>query len=262
MVWLLEDPVHRRRFLLMMTLFAAASAPASASDGFLKRLFGRFNPPQRARNAAKGGGAKKQATGLSLSDADHGLRQALNIGIDAVVQKLGTPGGFLNDPQVRIALPKTLRKARGLAKPLGMSAPFDDLQARMNHGAEAAMPQGKAILKEAVSTMSIDDAMTIVRGPDDSATRYLRTRMEPALTRAFSPVVRASLEQSGAISAGKRLAMRYSVGDYANRAEDNLTRHVVKGALNGAFYYLAEQERAIRANPGAFASELLKRVFG
>ncbi|MDQ7076793.1 MAG: DUF4197 domain-containing protein [Robiginitomaculum sp.] len=169
---------------------------------------------------------------------------------------------FFDDGKVRIPLPKTLRKARKLAKPLGMAAPFDNLQERMNRGAEAAMPQGKKLLKGAVKQMSVDDAITIVRGPDDSATQYLRRTMEPSLVTAFTPVIRSTLDSTGALRAGKTLARRYSLGSYADQASDKLTAHVVKGALKGTFYYLAEQERAIRANPGAFGSQLLRRVFG
>ena len=258
--------MHRRTFLTAFAVLAASSLPAEAKDSFFKRLFGSFKSARRSHEgtpaAAPGAPAPARPAILSLADADHGLRQALDIGIDAVVQKLGAPGGFLNDPKVRIPLPKTLRKARKLAKPLGLTGPFDDLQERMNHGAEAAMPQGKKLLKNAVTTMSVDDALGIVRGPDDSATQYLRGRMEPSLRTAFTPVVRSTLDQSGALSAGKKLAGRYGLGSYADQASDKLTTHVVGGALDGAFYYLAEQEKAIRANPGHYASDLLRRVFG
>ncbi len=253
--------MHRRNFLAAMAVLAGSAAPVAARDGFFKRLFGARKAPQAPGHANKAKDPGTQTT-LSRADAEHGLRQALRIGIDAVTLRLGTPGGFLDDPKVRIALPKTLRKARKLTKPLGMAAPFDDLQARMNHAAEAAMPQGRTILVEAVNSMSIDDALAIVRGPGDSATQYLRRRMEPSLRAAFTPVVRAALDQSGAMKAGKSLARRYALGRYAAMAEQDLTRRVVKGALKGVFYYLAQEERQIRAHPGAFASALLKKVFG
>ncbi len=251
--------MHRRTFILALASLTTSSLPAQAKDNLFKRLFGKLIKQAKPDQT---GGASHALGGLSLNDADIGIRQALNIGIDAVVAQLGATGGFFDDGKVQIPLPKTLRKARKLAKPLGMAAPFDNLQERMNRGAEAAMPAGKALLKSAVSEMSVDDAIAIVRGPDDSATQYLRTKMEPSLTLAFSPVVRSTLDQSGALRAGKSLAGKYSLGSYADQASDKLTAHVVKGALKGSFYYLAEQERTIRANPGAFGSDLLRRVFG
>ncbi len=251
--------MHRRTFLLALTTLAASGAPAYAGDGFFKKLLGSLKKQSQDNQAPA---TRNAHGGLSLLDADRGLRQALDIGIEAVVAQLGAPGGFFDDGKVRIPLPKTLRKARKLAKPLGMAAPFDNLQERMNRGAEAAMPQGKKLLKGAVKQMSVDDAITIVRGPDDSATQYLRRTMEPSLVTAFTPVIRSTLDSTGALRAGKTLATRYSLGGYADQASDKLTQHVVKGALKGTFYYLAEQERAIRANPGDFGSQIIRRVFG
>ncbi len=251
--------MHRRTFLLALSTLAASGVPAYAEDNLFKRLFGSLKKQGKTANSGNTSGA---LSGLSIGDADQGLRQALNIGIDAVVTQLGAPGGFFDDGKIQIPLPKTLRKARKLAKPIGMAGPFDGLKESMNRGAEAAMPQGKALLKNAVTSMSVEDAIGIVRGPNDSATQYLRTSMEPSLAKAFTPVIRSTLDNSGALSASKTLADKYSLGSYADKAGDKLTKHVVKGALNGSFFYLAEQERAIRANPGDFANDLIRRVFG
>lgn len=253
--------MQRRVFLMSLAALTISPGPALADDDLWswgRKLFGKKN--KNASGTANNGALS--GAGFSLLEADQGLRQALNIGIDAVVTQLGAPGGFFNDGKIQIPLPKTLRKARKLAKPLGMAGPFDNLQERMNSGAEAAMPQGKALLKNAVSSMSVEDAIAIVRGSDDSATQYLRTSMEPSLVDAFTPVIRSTLDQSGALSAGKSLAERYAMGSYADQASDKLTAHVVKGALKGSFFYLAEQERAIRANPGGFASDIIRKVFG
>ena len=42
----------------------------------------------------------------------------------------------------------------------------------------------------------------------------------------------------------------------------NLTEHVVAKGLDGIFHYLAQEEAAIRTNPVARTTDLLKRVFG
>jgi len=56
-------------------------------------------------------GAIASATSLSSfsnSDMTGALKQALSSSSLAAVSKLGRPGGFLNDPQVRIPLPPAL----------------------------------------------------------------------------------------------------------------------------------------------------------
>ncbi len=251
--------MHRRTFILAIGTIAASSLPAHAKDSLFKRLFGGVKDQANTLGTGNNAGV---LGGLTSLDADQGIREALNIGIDAVVSQLGAVGGFFDDGKIQIPLPKTLRKARKLAKPVGMAGPFDNLHERMNRGAEAAMPAGKSLLKNAVTSMSVEDAIAIVRGPNDSATQYLRTNMEPSLAVAFTPIIRSTLDQSGALSAGKSLAEKYSMGSYADKAGDKLTDKVVKGALNGSFFYLAEQEKSIRANPLDFGSDILKKVFG
>jgi hypothetical protein len=41
----------------------------------------------------------------------------------------------------------------------------------------------------------------------------------------------------------------------------NLTDYAVKEALNGIFYYLAKEEKAIRENPAKQTTALLKKLF-
>jgi hypothetical protein len=48
----------------------------------------------------------------------------------------------------------------------------------------------------------------------------------------------------------------------AGTADVNLTDFVLDKALAGLFHYVATEEAAIRANPAARTSELLRQVFG
>ncbi|GAB3388563.1 hypothetical protein GCM10027514_30670 [Azotobacter armeniacus] len=59
------------------------------------------------------------------------------------VQQPGKPGGFSNDPEVRIELPGKLGKVARTMKMMGMGSQVDLLEARMNQTAEAAVPQTK-----------------------------------------------------------------------------------------------------------------------
>jgi hypothetical protein len=42
----------------------------------------------------------------------------------------------------------------------------------------------------------------------------------------------------------------------------NLNDHVVQLAMNGIFHYMAKEEAAIRENPVARTTDILKKVFG
>ena len=45
-------------------------------------------------------------------------------------------------------------------------------------------------------------------------------------------------------------------------ARNDLISHGVNYGLKGVFYYIGEEEKAIRENPAKRTSEILRRVFG
>jgi hypothetical protein len=220
-------------------------------------LFGRISRTIEPRTALGG---------LDASLADTGLRDALRIGVDAVVGQLGVPGGFWQDGKIRIPLPGSLERVRKNLSPFGLAGSFDELHAKINEGAEKAVPVGKDLLLGAVSDMSVDDAVSIVRGPDTAATVYLQEKMGDGLGKAFRPLINDALSQTGSMKMVDGIARKYSFGGLGGQAgqglRDQLSSHVVDRTLSGLFYYVGEQEKNIRANPYQFASKTVQQVFG
>jgi len=105
---------------------------------------------------------------LSNSEASAGLRKALEQGIGRAVGKLGAPGGFLDNPAVKIPLPPKLAKAEGAMRMLGMGSEADELVTAMNRAAESAVPESKPLLLHALEHMSVSDAKQILTGGDDA----------------------------------------------------------------------------------------------
>ena len=101
---------------------------------------------------------------LTQQDAGGGLRDALTQGAQVAVAQLAVPGGFSNNPEVRIELPGKLGKAAKTMKKFGMGAQVDALETSMNQAAEAAMPQAQALLVDAVKKMTLTDAKGILTG--------------------------------------------------------------------------------------------------
>jgi hypothetical protein len=75
------------------------------------------------------------------------------------------------------------------------------------------------------------------------------------------PIVDQALAQVGAVSSFNQLLDKYNSIPFAPKVEADLTGHVVKEGSDGIFYYLAQEEKAIRENPLKRTSELLQRVF-
>lgn len=200
--------------------------------------------------------------GLSLSEVDAGLRQALEIGATNVSQQLGATDGFFGDRRVRIPLPNRLDDLQKNLEKIGLSGPLDDLQLRMNRAAEASMPEARKLIVSAVQGITLDDAVGILRGGDSAATQYLRGETEASLRDALTPYLRRSLESSGAFQALNARANQYGLSAVANDLRDDMTTNAVNIGLDGVFLYVAEEEKKIRENPLARTTDLLRKVFG
>ncbi|MEM5518483.1 DUF4197 domain-containing protein [Henriciella sp. AS95] len=200
---------------------------------------------------------------LSQFEIDAGLRQALEIGTERVASQIGVRDGYWADPKIRIPLPGRLGEVQRELARVGLSAPLDDLQLRMNRAAEDAVPAGKAIVIDAVKSITIEDAVGLLRGGDTAATDFLRTKTERSLRQLFTPYVENALTSSGAYQALDSATS--SVPMLAVAATDyksSLTTHAVNLGLDGMFDYLALEEKKIRENPVARTTELLRKVFG
>ena len=235
-----------------MALFCVGTAEAQPTTSGLSDILKGIAGQQ---SGTKGGS-------LTQGDAAAGLREALRVSAVAVTTKLGRADGFFADPRVKIPLPGALGKAQRALAPLGMAAPLDDLQARVNHGAEAAMPQARTLFVNAVRSMSVSDALSIVRGGDNAGTQYLREKSGAQLTALLRPHMETALTQAGAFTALDRAGSSAGVAGASQSLRGDLITFAVGKALDGAFGYIADEELAIRHDPVKRTSAILRKVFG
>jgi hypothetical protein len=200
--------------------------------------------------------------GLSEFDASQGLRAALEKGALAAVQVLGQRDGFLANPQVHIPLPKALQDAASLLNALGMRKQLEDLELAMNRAAEAAVPQAKALLVDAVKKISIADAKKILAGGETSVTEFFAGKTREPLAVTFMPAVHEATSRVGVVEKYDRLTHKaQSMGLY--RPEDpSVDHYVTRKALDGLYFVIGEEEKKIRRDPVGTGSALLGRVFG
>lgn len=203
---------------------------------------------------------------LSQVDAARGIRAALDNGILSALSTVGREGGFLNDSKIHIPLPKVLGDVQNVLSKVGAGGVLNELETQLNRGAEKAAPMAKNIFFDAIAGLSIQDAIGIVRGPQNAATTYLADKTTPRLTALFSPIMENALGQTGAL----RLLDQVT-GDLRNipfapqlgsDARTDLIGHGVRYGLDGVFHYVAAEEAAIRRDPAKRTSEILRRVFG
>lgn len=200
--------------------------------------------------------------GLSDKDAVGGLKDALVQAGAAAVGKLGVEDGFYKNPQVRIPLPESLKSVEKGMRVLGMGRQADDLVLRMNRAAEAAVPEAKTLLVDAVKNMSVQDAKAILSGPDDAATQYFRKHTAAPLAAKFLPVVQkatADLQLARYYNRFADAGVKYGL---LQKDQADLDAYVTHEALDGLYLMMAEEEKAIRKDPLGASTHLIKKAFG
>jgi hypothetical protein len=198
---------------------------------------------------------------LSQQDASAGLKDALAEGARLAVQQLGKPGGFSDNPDVRIELPGKLGKAAKTMKMMGMGTQVEQLEASMNKAAEAAMPQAQALLVDAVKKMTLQDAKGLLSGGQDSATQYLSKSSREQLRSKLLPIVKQATDQVGLAKQYNSFAGKAASLGVVDAQSASVENFVTEQALDGLFDRIAKQEANIRQNPSAAASSLAKKVF-
>lgn len=199
---------------------------------------------------------------LSQTDASGGLKDALTQGAQIAVKQLGKPGGFNDNPDVRIELPGNLGKAAKAMKMFGKGEQVEALESSMNKAAEAAVPQAQAILVDAVKKMSVADAKSILSGGEDSATQYLNSSSREQIRAKFLPIVKQATDQVGLVKQYNNFAGQAAALGVGNGKNASIENYVTEKALDGLFEMIAKQEQSIRQNPAQAATSLAKKVFG
>jgi hypothetical protein len=201
---------------------------------------------------------------ISSTDAGQALRDSLAQGAKVALARLGKQDGFFANPTVKIGLPKNFKTADKVLRALGQGKQVDALVLASNRAAEAAAAKAEPIFIAAVKQMTLADAKAILAGGEGAATAYFRKSTETALSAEFKPLVASVTDQSGLAQAYNAMAatlVKYGgfvKQDKLSTVEDYVTRK----ALDGIYASIAEEEKAIRADPARYAGSLIGKVFG
>lgn len=247
---------------LLTNVIAAAllmsAGGASANSDLLKSL---KNTMDKVTAPSESSGANS-ANELGTAKIIEGLKEALKVGTERVVSQIGADGGYESDPAIHIPLPEKMQQAQSYLRKFGLSSMADEVESKLNQGAEAAAPKAKELILNAISGMTLEDAQKIYNGPDDAATQYFRKVATADLMETVRPVINQSLQDVGAITAYNSLVSEYKKVPFVPNIQSDLTEHATELALEGLFHYLATEEASIRNNPVARTTDILKSVFG
>ena len=199
---------------------------------------------------------------VSNQDAVAGLKSALSTSTEKAVEKLAVADGFWNNAKVKIPLPGYLEDARGALKMLGMGRQADELHLAINRAAEAAVGEAKPIFVGAIKSMSVTDAKGIISGGQDSGTQFFKSKTTDTLRAKFLPIVTKVTGRVGLAQKYNELAGKGSQLGLIKGNEASVETFVTQKALDGLFVMIADEERAIRADPIGKGTDIVKKVFG
>ncbi len=201
------------------------------------------------------------ASSLTEGEVGQGLKEALMNGVNKGVDQLSQPDGYFKDMAIKILMPEEAQKAEQMLRKVGLDKQVDDAIEAMNRAAEDAAEGAKDIFIGAITQMTFQDAMNILRGEEDAATQFLNNATRNALSEKFEPVIKTSLDKVNATKYWNTMFSTYNKMPFVKEINPNLEEYVTDKALDGLFVQIAKQEAEIRKNPGARTTDLLKKVF-
>jgi hypothetical protein len=198
---------------------------------------------------------------LTEEEVGRGLKEALSKGAEAAAAKVSATDGFFKNEAIKLLWPEDAKKVESKLLSMGMNKLCDDFTLSINRAAEEACKKAAPIFLKAISSMTLQDAMGILRGNERAATDYLQRTTSSELRKAFQPEIEKALQLVNATKYWTDIASIYNKIPLVTPVTTDLPGFVTDKAMTGLFVYVAEKEAAIRNNPLERTTELLKRVF-
>lgn len=234
--------------------------------GISTSVFSQFNLKKiestTTKNIDNALGKKGGDGALSNDDVVNGLKEALKVGSNNAGSAASKVDGFYKDSLITIPFPPDAEKVRKAAVDVGMQQQVDDFVMSLNRAAEKAAEKAAPIFLNAITSITIDDGMNILKGQDNAATLYLQSKTAQQLHDAFMPIVKEAIASVKVTEYWQPLANTYNMIPGVTKVNPDLNEYVTQKALSGLFILVAQEELKIRKNPLARVSDILKKVFG
>lgn len=187
------------------------------------------------------------------------LVKALGGGVATVIDELARPGGYLDNPLVRLLLPPPITLAFDLVRDLRAKPDTNPLLVVMNRAAETAVPDAAPILQAALEEMTPEEARKLLDGGNTAGTDYLKAKTEEKLKKALAPTVLDSLAKNHGLEQYREiltvLQARQPDGQPAETSSatsakpetiPDLGNYVTEKTVDGIFKSLGAKELEIR----------------
>lgn len=202
-----------------------------------------------------------QAAGYSPAQLTKGVKEALTLSVSRASEQLSQEGGYAESPY-RLQLPAEVEQVSAVLKQFGLGEQVAKVESLMNQGAEIAAAEAKSVFLQAVSEMSVDDAIGIVRGGQTAATDYFRAQTGTLLQQRYQEIMQNQLKQLGFYGQYQQFLSAYKLLPVANKPNLDVEQAAVEQGIDGLFKQIAQEEIKIRQNPVEQGSLLIAGIFG
>ncbi|TKT88728.1 DUF4197 domain-containing protein [Dyadobacter frigoris] len=237
-----------RKILLIVFLWISCSC-ASMAQFNLGKVLDSFKKPEGTSS-------------LSNADIVKGLKEALTVGISNGSAEASKTDGFFKNELIKIVVPPEAQKVAETLRKLGLGKEVDKFTLSLNRAAEDAAKKSKPIFVKAITSMTITDALSILKGQDDAATKYLQKTTNKDLYNTFFPVVDSTLNLNKATQYYADLVKTYNEIPLVKKVNPDLKAYATQKTIDGLYTLIAQEEKKIRKDPVARVSDILKTVFG
>tara|TARA_Y100000589_G_scaffold60572_2_gene51425 strand:- start:1283 stop:1999 length:717 start_codon:yes stop_codon:yes gene_type:complete len=198
---------------------------------------------------------------LSEDQVKKGLVEALIKGSEKSVQSASKKDGFNLNKSIKIPFPEDAKKMKSTLVKMGFSDQVIKFEKSINNAAELASKEALPIFVNAVKSMTINDAFSILNGDDNSATVYLKDQTSSSLYTKFKPIISNAISKVDVTKYWSDLTLAYNKVPFVKPINTDLDDYITKGAMYGLFFLIEQEEKNIRNNPRARTTEILKKVF-
>ena len=238
---------------ILFTVVIIMCSAAIAYAGFFEDLFKTI-------------GGEPQAEHLDDDTIASGLKEALSIGTKDAVKSVSQVDGYFGNEAIKILMPEKIQMVADVVRTVGYKEQVDEFVLSMNRAAEKAAPEALSIFVDAIKEMTFEDAKNILNGGDTAATDFFKDKTQGKIHDAFKPIISTSMDEVGVARTYKEMINKYEILPFVQTVvkEDSidLDQYVTSKAVDGLFYMVGQEEKKIRTDPAARATELLKTVFG
>ena len=204
------------------------------------------------------------STTVTTSEANSAIKQALSNGLNNSIKSLSAKDGFLGNAAVKVLMPPEVQKVESTLRSIGMGKVCDQFITSMNRAAENAVKEAAPVFVNALSGMTVQDAINILLSSrQDAATTFFKNNTSVELTTRFLPIVQSALGKNNVNTYWNQLATAYNNLPVQGKVESDLDSYVTQKAIDGLFFKIADEEKKIRNNlPGSRTTAGLQKVFG